>query len=203
MDESMTDRHVLQRFAPLRVPRRIRSIAILVGFLEAVLAHGEAFAQRAGANQADQPRLDLGLVVAAHGAPAELSLTLRVAESVKVGKVEAELRFPPNELSFFAPRPAPKGVKLDVTSESGEGGQTILKIVAQSPDAPIPPGVLTTLVFNVGEEATEEKPIDVPLTAKLWAYPDTTQEITPLQTRAGRVTIQAAETLFACFFYMH
>jgi hypothetical protein len=55
----------------------------------------------------------------------------------------------------------------------------------------------------VGEEATEEKPIDVPLTAKLWAYPDTTQEITPLQTRAGRVTIQEAETLFACFFYMH
>ena len=63
--------------------------------------------------------------------------------------------------------------------------------------------MLAILVFRVAEEVEEGELIDVELRASLWGYPDSSQEITPLETFDGRVTVQEEEVFFACFFYMH
>lgn len=169
----------------------------------AVLAPGTVFAQPAGPRPSNNPRLDLGLVVAAHGADIEITLTLRLPGETPIGKAEAEIRFPKRQMSYTGARPAPKGLKVDVQPQPEEGEDAVLKVVAEGIDGPIPAGPLTTMVFRVAEDATETVKIELPLEAHLWAHPDTSREITPVDTRAGRVTIQDIETFYACFFYMH
>ncbi len=126
-----------------------------------------------------------------------------------VGRVEAEILFSDDELAFIGTRPAaPEGVSVDVELQPMEppahdGGQAVLKVVAESSDRPIPAAVLAILVFRVAEEVEEGELIDVELRASLWEYPDSSQEITPLQTFDGRVTVQEEEVFFACFFYLH
>lgn len=176
------------------------------GFLTCVLGvvvPGAALAQSGRAAPVNNARLDLGLLVAARDAPVEFKLTLRLPEGITVGKAEAELRFPKNRLEFVAPRPAPKGVQVKVEPQAEQDGHGVLKIVAESPDGPIVAGVLTTLVFRVTKDAPENTAVQVPLKARLWAHPDTSDEITPVDTYEGRVMIQDAATFFGCFFYMH
>lgn len=190
--------------APAPVARSARAILCVTGLLGMVLASGAAFAQETGDGQGANPRLDLGLAVAAHGSDVELTLTLRLRQDVGVGKLEAEVRFPRDQMSFVAPRPTrTKGIEVDVTPQTTEEGKTVLKVTAKGVGGPIPGGPITTLVFRVADEATETVAIQVPLEARLWAHPDTSREITPVDTYDGRVTIQDSETFFACFFYMH
>lgn len=164
---------------------------------------GASFAQTGRAARVENARLDLGLTVAAPDAPVELKLTLRLPERLSVGKVEATVRFPKNRLAFVAPRPTPKGVQVKVEPQPEQDGNAVLKVFAESPDGPIAAGVLTTLVFRVAKETPENSAISVPLEARLWTRPDMSQEITPVDTFAGRVAIQDAATFFGCFFYMH
>jgi hypothetical protein len=168
-----------------------------------LLASGVVHAQPAGPRPSNNPRLDLGLVVAAHGADIEITLTLRLPTEVAVGRAEAEIRFPKRQMSYTGARPAPKGLKVDVQRQPDKGEDSVLKVVAEGAERPIPAGPLTTIVFRVAKDATETVKIELPLEARLWGYPDTSREITPVETRAGRVTIQDLETFYACFFYMH
>ena len=204
--KSLTNRQFVERWRGAFVNRGLLVMVSLTFLLGGVLAHSPASAQ---GPEAENPRLDLGFALGARGFETELSLTLRLVREVEVGKVEAEILFPDDQLAFIGARPAAaEGVPVEVELQpmeqhADDAGQAVLKVVAESVEGPIPAGVLATLVFRVAEEAQEADLIDVELRASLWAYPDISQEITPLETYDGRVTVQEEEVFFACFFYLH
>lgn len=204
--ESMTNRRLVERWRGTCVNGGLLAMVSLTFLLGGVLTHSPASAQ---APEAGNPRLDLGFALGTPGVETELSLTLRLVREIEVGRVEAEILFSDDELAFVGTRPAAaEGVSVDVELQPMEqpahdGGQAVLKVVVESSDRPIPAAVLATLVFRVAEEVEEGELIDVELRASLWAYPDISQEITPLETFDGRVTVQEEEVFFACFFYLH
>lgn len=200
-----TDSLLSDRGGPWSIAAFLAMVS-LTFLLGGVLAHSPASAQ---GPEAENPRLDLGFALGTPGVETELSLTLRLVREVEIGRVEAEILFSDDELTFIGARPAAaEGVPVDVELQPMEqhahdGGQAVLKVVAESLDRPIPAGVLATLVFRVGEEVQEGELIDVELRGSLWAYPDISQEITNLVTFDGRVTVQEEGVFFACFFYLH
>ncbi len=173
------------------------SLILLVGM---ALASRPASAQL---SEPEKPRLLLGIAFGTSGVETELSLRLTFPRGVQVGKVQAEIILPADKLVFVRAvgRAASGGdVRLDQDGEDVAPG--VLEIVAESSARPIPSGVVATLVFRVADEV-EPEIVAVGLRGRLWAYPDVSQEITPVETYEGRVNIQEPAVFFACFFYMH
>jgi hypothetical protein len=183
-----------------------RAVLVALGILLAGAAAAQPARQKIDPTTS---RLDLGLTVATHGAEAELNLTFRPAEGTEVGRIEAEVRFDPDRMRFFAARPSKMpGVRVTAAlqprkADAAAAEPEVLTIVAESSDRPIPAGVLTGLVFHVAKEASDFDAIEVRLGGRLWAHQDRSKEITAVKMYDGRVTVQEAETFFACFFYMH
>ncbi len=180
-------------------------LILLVGM---ILAPGEVLAQ--GLEPAN-PRLNLGIAFGTFGEETtEVPLKLTFPRGMKVGKVQAEIVFPVDRLAFVSVSgtlASGGDVHFDselkpVAQEGEEAGQGVLEIVAESSANPIPSGVLATLVFQISEEEKSEI-LALGLRGRLWAYPDVSQEITPVETYEGRVSIQEPAVFFACFFYMH
>jgi hypothetical protein len=155
-------------------------------------------------------RLNLGITSQTFGEEAELELRIALPEGVQAGKLQAEVLLPADTLTFvraFAPTSSMDDLRIETTakpaSDAGDApGRQVVAIAIRSTERPLPPDLVATLVLKVGEKV---KSGIVPVglrNGRLWAYPDVSREITPVDTYEGRVSVQAPE-VFACFFYMH
>ena len=186
---------------------------VLLVLISAVIAVGSGQAQIL---TAPNPRLTLGISSGTSGIEIEVPLTLTPAKDGKVGKIQAEITFPSEIMSFLKVSQylaSDQEVKIEakvqndeiVQSEElkeNEPPQSRLEITLESPKKPLPAGILTTLVFQFAEEV-EPGIIGLGLSARMWAFPDLSQEITAVETYEGRISIQEPDVFFGCFFYMH
>ncbi len=175
----------------------------------AAIALGQA-AVRAEEGEGDKARLNLGITVETAGSEAQLPLRLVVPGGAAAGKVQVDVLFPADKLTFVravVPSSAADDLQVhaDVKPAAGDDppGQRVLSVsVVAGPSRPVPPDLVTTLVFKIGDKATPEVlPVGL-RRGQVWSFPDVTRAITPVETFDGRVGVQTLD-VFACFFYMH
>lgn len=192
---------------------------VLLVLISAVIAVGSGQAQIL---TAPNPRLTLGISSGTSGIEIEVPLTLTPAKDGEVGKIQAEITFPSEIMSFLKVSQylaVDQEVKIEAKVQNDEVVQndeivqskelkenepprSRLEITLESPTKPLPAGILTTLVFQFAEEV-EPQIIGLGLSARMWAFPDLSQEITAVETYEGRISIQEPDVFFGCFFYMH
>jgi len=159
---------------------------------------------------APNPRLTLGISSGTSGIEIEVPLTLTPARDGEIGKIQAEITFPSKIMSFLKVSQylaSDEDVKIEAKVQSEEAKEnkpprSRLEITLESPKKPLPAGILTALVFEFAEEV-EPEIVGLGLSARMWAFPDLSQEITAVETYEGRISIQEPAVFFGCFFYMH
>jgi len=177
----------------------------------AVVLAATAFAGAVSAQDLGlKPRVSLGSTDGVLGAETELPLRILVPSGAPVGKVQAEVLFPTDKLTFVRVVAASDAADdLRIESEvkpaapDDPAGQRVLAITVTSSARPVPPDLVATLVFKVAAKADPEILAVGLRHGRLWAYPETTREITPVETFEGRVALQTPAEAVACFFYMH
>ncbi len=172
-----------------------------------IVSFGQSLAQGA---QAPNPRLSLGITSSTAGIELEVPVTLTPGRGRQIGKVQAKITFPSQKLTFlkvsgYLANEDDVNIQTYVgnAESSGENEeQGELEITVDSPTKPLPAGTLTTLIFQVSENL-EAEILSLGLQARMWEASDPSQEIDPVESYEGRVSIQEAEVFFGCFFYMH
>lgn len=172
-----------------------------------IVSFGRSLAQ---GTQAPNSRLSLGITSSTAGIELEVPITLTPGRGRQIGKVQAEITFPSQKLTFLKVSgylANEEDVKLqtnirkaETTEENKEQG--VLEVTVESPTKPLPAGTLTTLIFQVSE-GLEAEILSLGLQTRMWEAADLSQEIDSVESYEGRVSIQEAEVFFGCFFYMH
>jgi hypothetical protein len=150
------------------------------------------------------PRLSLGVSSGAPEADTEMFLKLAAPAGVAIGRVEATVVFPAaiefQEITGAAL--TQKTVKAETKVSDVVDGRRTLTLALQPETAgqPLPREVNLNLVLKVVKD-TPPGVLDVNLQAK--AFTPANEPIGSLEVYNGRINIQAPETFFACFFYMH
>lgn len=162
------------------------------------------------ASPATATRLSLGISSGTSEAEVEVPVNFAPAGGVEVGKVEAQISFPSQTLSFvkvsgyLASQQAVK-IKTDVRTGK-KPGDGVLDLSLESANAarPLPAGVLTNVLFTVAKDAKPEI-LSLGIQAKAWLLGDPPRELKPpeIEVYEGRINIQEPEVFFGCFFYMH
>lgn len=152
-------------------------------------------------------QIDLGVDVVTPGNQALLPVTLSTSEDPQVAKVSLEVSFPAKIISFASAARGPAAeasaaqIEAKLRPAGPDAGEKLL-VVEVSASKAIPQGVLLKLVFDVSQDAEQEKPIELKnLRQKAELV---TGEALEAQGIGGTITVVSADSpIFACFFYMH
>ncbi len=178
-------------------------LLLLIG----MVSFGQSHAQ--GVEVAN-PRLSLGITSSTSGIELEVPITLTPTRDRQIGKIQAEMTFPSQKLTFvkvagYLATEEDVNIQANLLNPEPTGeneGQGVLEVTLESPAKPLPAGILTMLVFQVSEDVQPEI-LSLGLHSRMWGFPDLSREITPVESYEGRVSIQEAAVFFGCFFYMH
>jgi hypothetical protein len=137
---------------------------------------------------------------------------LEAPDDVQVGRIELEVTFEHDKISFENVRPglASDQIGAEVISEvqtsEVDPSLSVLKLsIAPGESVPIPPGFLLDLVFTINPEL----PIDSPSlvlnnSSRVYRFSDPPELLGNVQTQDGLIVVAAEPpTVATCFFYMH
>ena len=137
---------------------------------------------------------------------------LRAPFDVDVGKIEMEVTFPNQPISFQHVR---KGlisdqINAEITSEVRESREdptlSIARIIVTPGESlPIPSGFLFDLVFLIGpDQPMDSPPIVLENQPKAYRFSESTELLPNVEGDNGLVrVVSEAPPVASCFFYMH
>ncbi len=196
------------RGAELRLLRFLPAMTLIS--LSLVGGTGTATAQEEGPSGRRTARLDLGFAQSPPGSHVSIPLTLTLPRGVEVGGATNEITFPAQLLSFQEVRKglAAEMVEAEVTTEVKQDDEdpesSVLKVtIVSKAGMAIPRGVLIDLVFNISEQAQLGETLLLKNAASAVSPDDPPQPVDPVAGDDGRILIDEAAIVFACFFFMH
>jgi hypothetical protein len=132
--------------------------------------------------------------------------------NVEIGKIELEVTYPNQPISFQHVRRGLISDQIDaqITSEVRESPEDPTRSIASiiltpGKNIPIPPGFLFDLVFLIGpDEPMDSPPIVLENQPKVYGFNQTSQLLPNVTGENGRVrVVSEAPPVASCFFYMH
>jgi len=131
---------------------------------------------------------------------------------VEVGKIEMEVTFPNQPLTFQHVRRGliSDQINAEITSEVRESLENPTRSVARiiitpGEGTPIPSGFLLDLVFLIGpDEPMDSPPIVLENRPKVYAFSQSSELLLNVEGNNGLVrVVSEAPPVASCFFYMH
>jgi hypothetical protein len=145
------------------------------------------------------------------GRPVSVPLILDLPENARVGRIDAEIRFPVKSLEFqqarraLAAELAGAAVNATATSDPSDPDHSILKITLTAPAGTVlRNGIAANMDFRITDQATIGESVILRNSATAVGADTTSQRLEPVESQDGEVQIAAAPPVVtACFFYMH
>ena len=157
-------------------------------------------------------RVDLGEDRMIPGYTVTVPAFLRAPFDVEVGKIELEVTFPNQPISFQHVRNGliSDQIKAEITSEVRESQEDPTRsiatiVVTPGESIPIPSGFLFDLVFLIGaDELMDSPPIVLENQPRAYSFSESSQLLPNVEGDNGLVrVVSEAPPVASCFFYMH
>ncbi len=157
-------------------------------------------------------RVDLGEDLTIPGLVVTVPCFLRASSDVGVGKIEMEVTFPHEQVSFEHVRRGliSDQIQAEITSEvqvSMEDPElsTIKLSITPGETIPIPPGFLFDLVFKIDPSVPmDSPPILLENQSRVYTFSDSPELVENVESQDGFIlAVSEAPPVVSCFFYMH
>lgn len=157
-------------------------------------------------------RVDLGEDLTIPGLVVTVPCFLRASSDVGVGKIEMEVTFPHEQVSFEHVRRGliSDQIQAEITSEvqaSMEDPElsTIKLSITPGETIPIPPGFLFDLVFRISPELPmESPPILLQNLSRAYRFSESPELLANVESQDGLIRVSSEPPpVAACFFFMH
>ena len=157
-------------------------------------------------------RVDLGEDLTIPGLVVTVPCFLRASADVGVGKIEMEITFPHEQVSFEHVRRGliSDQIQAEITSEvqaSQEDPElSIIKLsLTPGEPIPIPPGFLFDLVFRISPELPmESPPILLQNFSRAYRFSEPPELLPNVESQDGLIRVSSEPPpVAACFFFMH
>ncbi len=157
-------------------------------------------------------RVDLGEDLTIPGLVVTVPCFLRAGADVGVGKIEMEITFPHEKVSFEHVRRGllSDQIQAEITSEVQASPKdpelSIIKLsLTPGETIPIPPGFLFDLVFRISPElAMDSPPILLQNQSRAYRFSESPELLANVESQDGLIRVASEPPpVAACFFFMH